>query len=280
MYTLNCKGNLLNITQPVVMGIINSTPDSFYANSRADNVDLAVETASKMISAGASIIDIGGQSTRPGSAIVSEIEEINRVLPIINAIRTVFPDIIISIDTFYPSVAKQAVENGANMVNDISGGLYHADMLTTVGSLKVPYICMYSSSTAATMHEKNILGNITEEAIQYFNERIYACKLAGITDLILDPGIGFSKTMEQNFQLIKELEVLKIYNLPILMGISRKSLIYKTLHQLPEESLNGTTVLNTVALMKGASILRVHDVKEAIEAILLLAVLNKTPCTS
>jgi dihydropteroate synthase len=270
MFTLNCKGSLWNIDGPQVMGIINTTPDSFYDKSRTTNELAAIELAGKMINEGASILDIGGQSTRPGASIISPTEEMDRVLPIIEAIHGLFPNVLISIDSFHPEVAKTAVLAGASIVNDISGGQFFPEMISTIASLKVPYICMHCANDINKMHEKISYTNITESIIDYFKERFNACKKAGIMDVIIDPGFGFGKTIEDNFKLMNELECLSIFNLPILVGVSRKSIIYKTLQIEASESLNGTTVLNTVGLLKGASILRVHDVKEAKEAIQLV----------
>lgn len=274
MFTLNCKGSLLVSDKPLVMGIINATPDSFYEASRASGVSAALKTAERMIYEGASILDIGGQSTRPNSVQVSEEEELARVVPVINAIHKAYPSTIISIDSYYPSVVKAAVEAGASIVNDISGGRFFPEILSVVASLKVPYICMHSTGDMTGLHEKNIEAPITTALIDYFKERLKACQAAGIKDVILDPGFGFGKTMEQNFTLLKELKALQIFQLPVLLGISRKTMIHRTLAITPEESLNGTTVLNTIGLMNGSAILRVHDVKEAMEAVKLTSLLK------
>ncbi|HJV18473.1 MAG TPA: dihydropteroate synthase [Sediminibacterium sp.] len=270
MFTLNSKGSLWTIRQPVVMGIINATPDSFFSKSRATGLEAAVATAARMIREGAALLDIGGQSTRPGAVLVGEAEEIDRVVPVINAIHQAFPGILLSVDTYYPAVAQAAVAAGASVVNDISGGRYNTGMLPAVAALKVPYILMHSTGTATTMHETSISGNITLEVVRYFKERLEACTAAGIQDLILDPGLGFGKTMEQNFQLLSELNSLQLFRLPVLLGISRKTMIHKTLQITPEESLNGTTVLNTIGLLNKVNILRVHDVKEAVQAVQLV----------
>ncbi len=270
MFTLNCKGSLFTIDQPQIMGIINSTPDSFYSGNRTSSIDIAVEMAASMIGEGASILDIGGQSTRPNALIISEEEELSRVLPVIKAIHKAFPNTYLSIDTYYPSVAIEAVNSGASMVNDVSGGRFYTNMLSTVATLKVPYICMHSTGDISSMHEKKEVENITLALVNYFVERIEACNKAGIIDIIIDPGFGFGKETADNFKLLKELSALQILNKPILLGVSRKSTIYKTIGTTAEESLNGTTVLNTIGLMNKASILRVHDVKEASEAIQLV----------
>jgi dihydropteroate synthase len=274
MFTLNCKGSLRIIEEPQVMGIINSTPDSFYDKSRTANILTAIELAEKMVQEGVSIIDIGGQSTRPNAAIIEPSDEIDRVIPIIEAIHAQFPNLLISIDSFRPEVAKTAVLAGASIVNDISGGQFFPEMIPTIASLKVPYICMHCANDINKMHEKINYPNITESIINYFKERLNTCKEAGMLDVIIDPGFGFGKTMQDNFKLMNELECLSVFNVPILVGVSRKSMIYKTLQIEASESLNGTTVLNTVGLLKGASILRVHDVKEAKEAIQLVQQLH------
>lgn len=269
MYTLNCKGRLLEIQQPVVMGIINITPDSFYGGSRRFTVDSALQMAELMLTDGATILDIGGQSTRPGSTKLKAAEEMERVLPVIEAISNRFPESFISVDTYFSSVARAAVETGATIINDISGGSFDANMLTTVAGLRVPYVCMHVKGTADTMHNTHIGVDMTQVVLDYFITKKQECKEAGIVDLILDPGFGFGKTIAQNFEILKNLAVFSMLDKPLLLGISRKSSIYKTLGITPEEALNGTTVLHTAGLLKGASILRVHDVKEAMEAVKL-----------
>jgi len=270
MFTLNCRGRLLTINQPVVMGIINATPDSFFSGSRQQTTDAATGQAAKMIHEGATILDIGGQSTRPGSEKINAAEEAERVLPLIAAIHKAFPETIISVDTYYASVAKEAVDTGASIVNDISGGLMDEQMLQTVAALKTPFICMHIKGTPQNMQEHAVYENITKEVLEYFIERTEACRLAGINDVIVDPGFGFSKTIAHNFELLRNLPALKMLEKPILLGASRKGTIYKTLGITAEEALNGTTVLNTISLLNDASILRVHDVKEAMEAIKLV----------
>ncbi len=257
------------------MGIVNVTPDSFFAGSRATAVDTAVQLADRHIAEGASIIDVGGQSTRPTSQLLSSAEEKERVLPVVQALHSNFPDTVISVDTFYAEVAEAAVEAGASMVNDISGGMMDAQMLTTVASLHVPYVCMHTKGTPQNMQQLAQYENVVQEVLDYFIERIGACSAAGIHDVIIDPGFGFAKTIEHNFQLLKSLEIFDITDRPLLLGVSRKSTIYKTLGTTASEALNGTTVLNTIGLLKGASILRVHDVKEAMEAIQLVESYNQ-----
>ncbi|QEC69022.1 dihydropteroate synthase [Panacibacter ginsenosidivorans] len=270
MFTLNCRGRLLTINQPIVMGIINATPDSFFTGSRQQTIDVALEQAEKMIREGATILDIGGQSTRPGSEKINAAEELHRVLPIIAAIHKAFPKTITSVDTYYASVAKEAVEAGADIINDISGGLMDEQMLSTVAALKTPFVCMHMKGNPQNMQAQAQYENITKEMLEYFIERTEACKLAGITDVIVDPGFGFSKTIAHNFELLRNLSAFKMLEKPILLGLSRKGTIYKTLGITAEEALNGTTVLNTIGLLNGATILRVHDVKEAMETIKLL----------
>lgn len=266
MYTLNCKGKLLLLDKPIVMGIINVTPDSFYARSRQPSIDDLLKQAEKMLNEGATILDIGGQSTRPGAELMSMEEEIKRVVPAIEAIFHSFPDAILSIDTFRAGVAKKAVDAGASLVNDISGGMMDEAMLSTVAKLKVPFICMHIKGTPATMQQDPTYNDVTKEVLDYFIERTGACRKAGIHDVIIDPGFGFGKNIEHNFTLLKNISLFKILQKPILMGISRKYTIYKTLGITADEALNGTSVLNTIGLIHGANILRVHDVKEAIEA--------------
>lgn len=270
MYTLNCKGRLLSLETPVVMGIINITPDSFFAGSRQMGVDGVLAQAERMIGEGAAILDLGGQSTRPGAERVAADEEMKRVVPAIEAVSRRFPDVEISTDTFYSLVAKAAVEAGASIVNDISAGLLDDNMLPTVAALQVPYICMHMKGDPQTMQQSPQYDNVTLEVLDFFIKRIEDCRKAGITDIIADPGLGFGKTIAHNFQLIREWDTFKMLDVPLLMGISRKSTIYKTLGTTSDEALNGSTVLHTIGLLKGAQILRVHDVKEAREAIVLV----------
>lgn len=277
MKSINCKGKLLNLDEPVVMGIINATPDSFYEGHLKLNIDEIVSLAGKMIQDGAAILDVGGLSTRPGSQPVSVQQETDRALPVVEAIHRAYPEIILSIDTYNSQVAKAAVNSGAYIVNDISGGDLDADMLQTVADLDVPYICMHMQGTPATMQQAPVYSNVVKEVLDFFIAKINACNKAGIKDVIIDPGFGFGKTIEHNFQLLKELAVLTISNKPILAGLSRKGTIYKTLGTTAAEALNGTTVLNTMALLNGASILRVHDVKEAVEVVKLFNAYKKAP---
>ena len=270
MYTLNCKGQLLVIDKPIVMGIVNVTPDSFYSGSRQQASENILQTVQKMLDDGASIIDIGGQSTRPGSSFISADEEADRVIPAIEQVIKSIPGAIISIDTFHSKVAKWAVNAGAKMVNDISAGSMDSDMISTVAELHVPYIIMHMKGTPQTMQQSPHYNNVSVEVLDFLIAKKEACRAAGIHDIIIDPGFGFGKTITHNFTLLKQLEVLKIMNVPILAGLSRKGMVYKTLGTTAEEALNGTTALNTIALLNGANILRVHDVKEAMECIKLV----------
>ena len=254
---------------PLVMGIINATPDSFYRGDLGGGRDGILSLAVKMISEGADILDIGGQSTRPGSTPLTAEEEMKRLIPVIQMIAEKLPDMIISADTFHSEVAIAAVDAGATIINDISGGEADAAMITTVAALGTPYICMHMKGTPQTMREFSVYKNVTQEVLDHFILKVDQCKAAGINDVIIDPGFGFAKTPAQNFRLLKDLPVFGMLETPILVGLSRKSTVYKTLNIPVENALNGTTVLNTLALNNGASILRVHDVKEAKEAITL-----------
>jgi dihydropteroate synthase len=264
---LQSKGNLLDLSQPIVMGIINCTPDSFFQESRKQETDEIVAQAHKMMEEGAAIVDIGGASTRPQATEVSEQEEMDRVIPAIEAVSKHFPEMWISVDTYRSKVAKAAIEVGARMVNDISAGLFDAQMMETVAALKVPYIAMHNRGTAQTMHQNPSYANITEEVISELQEVIVRCHNAGIVDVILDAGFGFAKNIEHNFELLNHMAQLRLLGKPILAGISRKSMIYKSLNTDASNALNGTTALHMVALQQGATILRVHDVREAVECI-------------
>ncbi len=274
MFTLNCKGKLLSMESPLVMGIINVTPDSFYEGSRFTSKDQILEQAEKMITEGADILDIGGQSTRPGSESITADEELKRVIDNIQAIQSRFPGSIISIDTYYSRVAKEAVNTGASIVNDISAGQFDENMLATVAMLKVPYVAMHMKGNPKTMQQETNYDNLLREILDFFIQKKDQCLRAGITDLVIDPGFGFAKSISQNFELLKNLSVFKMLDTPILVGLSRKSTVYKTLDISAEEALNGTTVLNTIALMNGANIIRVHDVKEAKETVKLFSSVN------
>lgn len=270
MLSINCLGRLLSLEKPIVMGILNATPDSFFKGHLNSGLEAMAAKAIEMTNAGAAIIDIGGQSTRPGASLLSAAEEGERVLPLIRHLASTNPSITISIDTFYASVAAEAVAAGARIVNDVSGGNLDDTMINTVASLHVPYICMHMQGTPQTMQQNPTYENVTKEVLEFFIKKVEQCQLAGIHDIIIDPGFGFGKTADHNFELLKNLSVFKMLDKPILAGVSRKGMIYKTLNISPDEALNGTTVLNTVALQNGANILRVHDVLEAKQAIELL----------
>lgn len=277
MNGINCKGKILSLDEPVVMGIINATPDSFYEGHLNKPANDVLALAGKMIADGAAILDIGGLSTRPGSQPVSVEEETDRVLPVIEGILAVYPEMILSIDTYNSLVAKAAVNAGARIINDISGGNLDTEMISTAAAVGVPYICMHMLGTPATMQQLAVYDNVVKEVLDFFIAKIETCHKAGIKDIIIDPGFCFAKTIEHNFQFLKELAVLKITGKPILAGLSRKSTVYKTLGVTAADALNGTTVVNTMALMNGASILRVHDVKEAMETIKLFKAYKKAP---
>ncbi|HMG67162.1 MAG TPA: dihydropteroate synthase [Chitinophagaceae bacterium] len=274
MFSLNCKGRLLLVDKPLVMGIINATPDSFFEGSRSNGIDEILIQAEKMIVDGADIIDIGGQSTRPGSKRIAWEEELKRVIKGIEAIHNKFPEIIISIDTYYSKVARACVDAGAAMVNDISAGNLDAEMIQTVADLKVPYIIMHMKGTPESMNQYATYENASREVLDFFITKKDDCRKAGIHDLIIDPGFGFAKTIDHNFELLRNLSLFKMLESPVLIGISRKSSVYKPLGISSAEALNGTTVLNTIAMMNGANILRVHDVKEAKEAVKLFGLLQ------
>ncbi|WP_452225835.1 dihydropteroate synthase [Lacinutrix cladophorae] len=273
--TINCKGKLIDLSIPKVMGILNLTPDSFYDGGKYKKESEILSQVNSMLNNEATFIDIGAYSSRPKAAHISEAEELKRLLPIIELLIKEFPEIIISIDTFRSEVAKQSIEAGASLINDISAGKLDKNMLQTISHLNVPYIMMHMKGTPQNMQEHTSYKNLWKEIIFYFSERIAETKKLGIKDVIVDPGFGFAKNVSQNFEVLKHLELLKTLDLPILAGVSRKSMIYKTLENTAQEALNGTTVLNTIALQKGANILRVHDVKEATETIKLTAQLNQ-----
>ena len=272
--TINCKGELIDLTIPKVMGILNLTPDSFYDGGVYKNQADIIKQVEKMLTDGATFIDIGAYSSRPNAVHISETEELERLLPIIKLLIVSFPDILISIDTFRSEVAKQSINAGACMINDISAGKMDDNMLATMAQLKVPYIMMHMKGTPQNMQQNTSYENLIKDILFYFSERMATAKNLGIVDVIVDPGFGFSKTIAQNYELLKDLDVFKMLEKPILVGFSRKSMIYKILNTSAKEALNGTTILNTIALQKQASILRVHDVKEAMECIQLTQQLN------
>jgi len=268
--TINCKGKLIDLSTPKVMGILNLTPDSFYDGGKLSSEKNILSQAEKMLNEGATFLDLGGYSSRPKADFVSEEEELQRVLPVVELLLKEFPKTLLSIDTFRSEVARKSVEAGAAIINDISGGNLDENMLTSVGKLQAPYIMMHMRGTPETMMQNTNYNDLIKEVLFYFSERIAKARSFGINDLIADPGFGFSKTTGQNFKLFTDLEAFKMLDIPLLVGISRKSMIYKTLNTSAQEALNGTTALHAIALQKGASILRVHDVKEAVETINLL----------
>jgi dihydropteroate synthase len=267
--TINCCGNLIDLTIPKVMGILNVTPNSFYDGGKYANDKALLNQAEKMLEEGATFIDIGAYSSKPSAEFVSEVEEAERLVPVVQLILQHFPEALISVDTFRANVAKAALEAGACIVNDIAAGGLDEQMMQTVADFQVPYIMMHMKGNPQTMQSLAQYNNITKEVLFYFSEKIAQARSFGINDLIVDPGFGFAKTTEQNFELLANLELFDRLELPILVGVSRKSMIYKTLETTAEFALNGTTVLNTIALQKGSTILRVHDVKEAIDCVKL-----------
>lgn len=273
--TINCKGKLIDISTPKVMGILNVTPDSFYDGGQCKDESSILKQVETMLSEGATFIDIGGYSSRPGADNVSEDEELNRVVPVVKLILKRYPKALISIDTFRSEVAKKSIEAGAAIINDISAGHLDENMIATVSKLGVPYIMMHMKGNPKTMQQQTHYDDLIKDIVSYFAERIVKAHAAKINDIIIDPGFGFAKTLEQNFELLNHLELLQIVDKPILAGVSRKSMIYKTLNTTSENALNGTTALHMVALQKGAKILRVHDVKEAAECVTLYNQLSK-----
>ena len=272
--TINCKGQLIDLASPKVMGILNVTPDSFFDGGKYSDGKTILLQVEKMLQEGATFIDIGGYSSKPNAEFVAEEEELKRVIPIVQKIIQEFPNAILSIDTFRSKVAKDSIENGAAIINDISAGNLDDKMLETVAQLQVPYIMMHLKGNPQTMQSFAHYQNILKEMLFYFSEKVALARSFGINDLIIDPGFGFAKTTQQNFEVLGKLELLHFLKLPLLVGVSRKSMIYKTLETNAEFALNGTTCLNTVSLLKGAKILRVHDVKAATECIKLLNQLN------
>jgi dihydropteroate synthase len=269
-HTLNIQGVLMDLREPKVMGILNVTPDSFFDGNRYTERDAILRRVMQMVDDGASIIDVGGYSTRPGAGEVSESEEIDRVARPIGWIRREFPDVVISVDTFRGAVARAACQEGANIINDVSGGNLDAGMIPAVAELQVPYILMHMRGTPATMASHSVYENVTRDVIAELQVTVTKLVSQGIRDVIIDPGFGFAKTVDQNFKMLQNLSQFWALNRPLMVGVSRKSMIWKTLNITPEEALNGTSVLHTVALLRGASILRVHDVKEARQAVDLL----------
>lgn len=270
-YTLNVRGRLLDLSKPQVMGILNVTPDSFYAGSRMETEEAVRRRVRQIIAEGGSMIDVGAYSSRPGAADVSAEEEMERLRRGMSIVREEAPEISVSVDTFRADVAKMAVEElGVDIINDISGGELDKEMFKTVAKLGVPYILMHMKGTPQTMQQAPHYEDLMKEVMLYFAEKVQQLRDLGQKDIVLDPGYGFAKTIDHNYELLKHQEMLEVFELPLLVGVSRKSMIYRFLGSSPEEALNGTTVLNTLALQKGANILRVHDVKEAVEVVRLV----------
>jgi dihydropteroate synthase len=272
--TINCFGQLIDLSTPKVMGILNVTPNSFYDGGQFNSETSILNQVEKMIDEGAIFIDLGGYSSKPNATWVSQEEEIARLLPVVELILKHFPDTLLSIDTFRSEVARISLENGAAIINDISAGALDEKMFEIITHYQVPYVMMHMKGTPKTMTSLTQYDNIVKEILFYFSEKIAKARSYGINDLILDPGFGFAKTLEQNYEVLQKLELFQNIELPIVVGISRKSMVHKVLNSSPDDALNGTTVLNTIALTKGASILRVHDVKEAVESIKLFKHLN------
>lgn len=266
-HTLNIGGRIIDLTEPKVMGILNLTPDSFYQGSRQQSEKELLDTAEKMLADGADFLDLGAYSTRPGADDISLEEEEERLLPAIRNLKKEFPNAILSIDTFRASIAEKAVNEGAHIINDISGGTLDDKMFETVGKLNVPYILMHIKGNPKTMATVNQYENMTQEIVFHLSERLKQLKACGVKDIVVDPGFGFAKNIDQNYQLLNQMDRLKMLGCTILAGLSRKSMIWKTLKSSANDALNGTTVLNTIALQNGANILRVHDVKQAKECI-------------
>ena len=272
--TINCKGMLVDLSTPKVMGILNATPNSFYDGGKYKNETEILSQVEKMLADGASFIDIGAYSSKPNAEFVSEEEEIVRIAPVVDLVLKHFPDTMLSIDTFRSEVAKIAIESGAAIINDISAGMLDDKMLEIIGKYNVPYIMMHMRGNSQTMQTLTNYEDIVKEMLFYFSERVAKARTFGINDLILDPGFGFAKTIDQNYEVFQKMELFKILELPLLVGISRKSMIYKSLDIAIGDAMNGTTVLNTLALVKGANIIRVHDVKEAVECVTLFNKIN------
>lgn len=272
--SLNIKGKPMDLSSPKVMGILNITPDSFYGNSRSKSVNDALKKAEQFLNEGASFIDVGGYSSRPGAQDISADEELSRLIPVIEALNKEIPEAIISIDTFRAKVAELSIQAGAHLINDIAGGEMDNAMFETVARLQVPYIMMHMQGSPQTMQQNPVYKNILLDVVDYFSQKIALLKNLKVHDVIIDPGFGFGKTIEHNYNLLNQMENFKLFNLPVLVGFSRKGMIYKVLDTNAANALNGTSVLNTIALQKGAKILRVHDIKEAVECIKLVEQLN------
>ncbi len=274
IFTINCGGKLINLAQPKIMGVINLTPDSFYKASRAANTTATLKVAEQMLVEGATFLDLGAMSSRPGAPLITAEEELNRLLPALRAVAKQFPMAIVSVDTIFSETAKAVVSEGATMINDISGGTLDPKMFETIAQLGVPYVLMHTRGTPKTMQQQTQYDDIALDILDDLIQKVGNLRQLGVKDILIDPGFGFGKTVEQNFILLKKLSVFKILGLPLLAGLSRKTMIWKSLQITPEQALNGTTALNMVALLHGANILRVHDVRPAVETIQLYELLN------
>ena len=272
--TINCKGDLIDLNIPKIMGILNLTPDSFYDGGRYKDESIILKRVEQMLLDGATFIDMGAYSSRPGAEHVPEDEELQRMLPILELILKNFPETLVSIDTFRSKVASESLQRGAALINDISAGNLDSDMFATIAQHQVPYIMMHLKGTPQSMQKKAVYDDLIKDLRYYFSEKLSKATEHKINDVIIDPGFGFAKTTEQNYTLLNHLDLFKTFEVPLLIGLSRKSMIYKVLKSSPKEALNGSTVLHTVALLKGANILRVHDVKEAKECVMLIEALK------
>ncbi|NER15319.1 dihydropteroate synthase [Leptobacterium flavescens] len=272
--TINCQGQLIDLSSPKIMGILNLTPDSFYDGGKYKDEASILQQVEKMLGDGASFIDVGAYSSRPGASYIDEETELQRILPVTELLIKKFPEIILSIDTFRSGIARKCIEAGASIVNDISAGNLDTAMMQAVAELQVPYIMMHMKGTPENMQDLAQYDDVVKDLLFYFSEKIAHARELGINDLIIDPGFGFGKTLEHNYEILSKLELFHILELPLLVGVSRKSMIYKLLEIGPEEALNGTSSLHTVALLKKAAILRVHDVKEAVECVRLVDALG------
>ena len=275
MKTINCKGKLIDLSSPKVMGILNITPDSFFDGGKYNNQSSVISHVEKMLSEGATFIDIGAYSSRPGAKHISEDEELQRILPVIELLLNEFPQILISVDTFRSTIAEQCIQKGACIVNDISAGNMDSKMFETIAKLQIPYIIMHMQGTPQNMQANPTYTNVVKDILFYFSQKIEKLRAVGVNDIIADVGFGFGKTQAHNFELLSSLTLFKNLEIPLLVGLSRKSMLYKPLNNTSNEALNATTTANTIALLNGASILRVHDVKEAVEAVKIVELTNK-----
>jgi len=274
---INCKGHLIDLDHPRVMGILNLTPDSFYDGGKYKSASEILGQVEKMLNEGATFIDIGAYSSRPGAIHISQDEELSRLLPVLKLVIQEFPDALISIDTFRSHVASEAIKSGACMINDISGGSLDDDMFSVIAKLQVPYVLMHMVGTPQNMQQNVHYENLVKDIIFYFSQKVFELRKLGVNDIILDPGFGFSKTLDQNFELLQKLELFSGMDLPVLVGLSRKSMLYKLFDLDANSALNATTSANTIALMKGAGMLRVHDVQEAMETIMIFEKMTNRP---